>query len=100
VICADREGGEQSELDVGEIRLKKLGYTDLELRRKRSELIQIYKITKEFEDVDLVTRIGRSNEGRSHTHQILKEGCRGSNVQEEDSCLTGLRLPGIYLRPI
>ena len=51
------------------------------MRRKRGDLIQIYKIAKGFEEVDLGTKIGRVNEGRSHTHQILKEDCRGCNVR-------------------
>ena len=34
-------------------RLEKLGFTDLESRRKRRDLIQLFKIIKGFEDVDI-----------------------------------------------
>ena len=53
-----------------------LGLTDLETRRKREDLLQIYKIKKGFELVDLDIR---ENEGvsegisRRHNSQITRE---------------------------
>ena len=34
-------------------RLKIMGFTDLEMRRKRGDLIQLFKIAKGLEEVDL-----------------------------------------------
>ena len=62
-------------------RLKRLGYTDLELRRKGGDLIQLYKVSKGLEEVDLGMTIGRGNIGRSHTHQIAKEICGNCNLR-------------------
>ena len=53
-------------MEYGE-RLKKLGYTDLEMRRKRGDLIQLYKIANGLEEVDLGIKMGEKNIGRSHT---------------------------------
>ena len=59
-----------------EDRLRELGITDLETRRKRGDLLQIYKIKKGFELVDLDIR---ENEGvsegisRRHNSQITRE---------------------------
>ena len=67
-----------------EDRLKALGLTTLELRRKRCDLIQTYKIINRFEEVDIDMgtgnnfRRGRVNEGRRHGHQIEVEK-RGYN---------------------
>lgn len=44
-------------MEYGE-RLKKLGYTNLEMRRKRGDLIQLYKITNGLEEVDLGIKMG------------------------------------------
>ena len=39
-------------------RLKKLGCTNLEMKRKRGDLIQLYKIANGLEEVDLGIKIG------------------------------------------
>ncbi len=44
-------------MEYGE-RLKKLGYTNLEMRRKRGDLIQLYKIVNGLEEVDLGIKMG------------------------------------------
>ncbi len=67
-------------LEYGE-RLKRLGYTNLELRRKRGDSIQLYKVSKGLEEVDLGMTIGRGNVGRSLTHQIAKEICGNCNIR-------------------
>ena len=41
-------------------RLEKLGYTDLETRRKRGDLIQLYKIANGLEEVNLGVKMGRN----------------------------------------
>jgi hypothetical protein len=47
----------------------------LKVRRKRGDLIQLFKIMKKFEDVDLGKGMGNnmSGGGRRHGFQILKE---------------------------
>ena len=61
-------------------RLKKLGITDLDSRRKRGDLIQVYKIINELEEIgDIDLRIGKVNIGRKHTHQIIRELCKANN---------------------
>ena len=70
------------ELDsmVYEERLEALGLTTLESRRKRGDLVQIYKIFKGAEDVDIgmgsVNQ--RENNGRHHRYQITRD--RQGNV--------------------
>ena len=58
-----------------EDRLKELGLTTLEVRRKRGDLIQIYKIKNGIEKVDI--NIGGGNQGgyqgRRHNQQITRE---------------------------
>ena len=53
-------------------RLRRLGYTDLETRRKRRDLIQIYKLVNGLEEVDIGMKIGK-NMSRSHSHQLVTE---------------------------
>ena len=62
-------------------RLKRLKLTDMELRRKRGDLIQLYKICNGLEEVDLGMNIGGENIGRSHTHQISREICGSCNIR-------------------
>ena len=64
-----------------EDRLAKLGYTDLEQRRKRGDLIQIFKIFRGLEEVDIGVHIGRNNSGRSHAYQIERENCKDCNMR-------------------
>ena len=42
-------------------RLTALGLTTLEVRRKRLDLIQLFKIINEFEDVDIGIDMGNNN---------------------------------------
>ena len=53
-----------------EDRLIELEYTDLEQRSKRGDLIQLFKIIKGLEEVDIGVNIGRNNARRSHAYQI------------------------------
>ena len=70
-----------------EDRLKALGITTLELRRKRGDLIQTYKIINRVEEVDINMGTGHNlrmvgaNAGRRHGHQIEVEKT-GSNPHE------------------
>ena len=57
------------------LRLKKMGLTTLGTRRKKGDLIQIFKIVKGLEEVDLGVKIGRDRPGLSHTHQIVRDNC-------------------------
>ncbi len=57
-------------------RLTALGLTTLEVRGKRLDLIQLFKIINEFEDVDIGIGMGNNmigGGGRRHGFQILKE---------------------------
>ncbi len=64
-------------------RLWILGITDLESRRKKEDLNQIYKLVNGLEDVN----IGRGNRGgRSDTSQIVREICMES--MGRNRCLT------------
>ena len=50
--------------------------TILKVRRKRGDLIQLFKIMKKFEDVDIGIGMGNNmmgGGGRRHRFQILKE---------------------------
>ena len=67
-------------MEYGE-RLKKLGYMYLEMRRKRGDLIQLYKIANGLEEVDLGIKIAGKLNGGSHTHQISKENCKSCNMR-------------------
>ena len=55
-------------------RLKKYLEMYLEMRIKRGDLIQLYKIANGLEEVDLGIKIGRNNINRSLTltHQIVR----------------------------
>ncbi len=54
---------------------KKLGLTTLEVRRKRCDLIQIYKIKNGIEEVDIDIAGGNQGgyQGRRHDQQITRE---------------------------
>jgi len=62
-------------------RLEKLGYTDLETRRKRGDLIKLYKIANGLEEVNLGVKMGRNNINREHTYQIIKENCKSCHMR-------------------
>ena len=61
-------------------RLEKLGLTDLVSRRRRGDLIQLFKVIKGFEEVDIGIK-RRGNIGRKHTHQIVRELCKDCNTR-------------------
>jgi hypothetical protein len=52
-------------------RLRILGITDLESRRKRGDIIQIYKLVNGLEEVNIGLRRGNRGD-RSHTSQIVR----------------------------
>ena len=58
-------------------RLRALGITDLETRRKRGDLIQIYKVINGLEEVNIGLRRG-NRENRAHTSQIVRDICKES----------------------
>ncbi len=55
--------------------LRILGITELESRRKRGDLIQIYKLVNGLEEVNIELRRGNRGD-RSHTSQIVREICK------------------------
>ena len=71
---------------VYEERLKELGITSLETKRKRGDLLQIYKIMRGFErvELDMHTR-GPAGVGRRHNKQIIRE--RHVNAPMRDNFL-------------
>ena len=58
-------------------RLRILGITDLESRRKRGDLIQIYKLVNGVEEVDIGLKRGNSV-NRSYTFQLVRGICKES----------------------
>jgi ribonuclease P/MRP protein subunit RPP40 len=56
-------------------RLRVLGITELESRRKTGDLIQIYKLANRLEEVNIGLRKGNRGD-RSHTSQIVREICK------------------------
>ena len=86
-----------------EKRLEVLGLTTLESRRKRGNLIQIYKIFKGLEEVDI--GIGgiekenqRENNGRHHGCQIKRD--RQGNIPMRNGFLTNRNATTWNLLPL
>ena len=60
-----------------EERLSCLDLTSLETRRLRGDLIEVFKILKGFDDVDVQNFFALSNTGtRGHSLKLFKYGCR------------------------
>ncbi len=78
-------------------RLTALGLTTLEVRRKKLDLIQLFKIINEFEDVDIGIGMGNNmieGGGRRHGFQILKERARISFAKSKRNYLEYTTLRG------
>ena len=60
---------------------EKIGVHKPGTEEKKGDLIELYKVSKGLEEVDLGVNIGRGIGGRSHTHQIVREDCPNCNLR-------------------
>ena len=62
-------------------RLEKLGSTTIWKVGAGGNLIQLFRVIKCFEEVDIGIKM-RGNEGRRHTHQIVSELCKNCKTRK------------------